>query len=79
MSTRGVPLIADVLKKLRKEKGWSQQKLTEKAGLSYAVVTKVEQGITTDPALSSLIKIADALGVTLDELAGRTPPKRSAK
>ncbi|HAW58346.1 MAG TPA: hypothetical protein DCX03_04935 [Bacteroidales bacterium] len=31
-------------KELRKKAGWSQQKLAEKAGLSYNVITKIEQG-----------------------------------
>jgi transcriptional regulator with XRE-family HTH domain len=59
------------LKALRKEKGWSQQKLAEKAGLSINAVTKIEQGLAESPTLKTLVKLADALGVSLDELAGR--------
>ena len=72
-------MLADNLKRLRKEKGWSQQKLAEKAGISYVVITKVEQGQTKDPTLSSLTKLADALGVSLDELAGRSSSRSSKK
>lgn len=59
------------LKALRKEKGWSQQKLAEKAGLSINAVTKIEQGLAESPTLKTLVKLVDALGVSLDELAGR--------
>lgn len=67
---------AQQLKYLRKEKGWSQQKLAQEAGLSLTGITKMEQGITTDPVISSLRKIADALGVSLDQVIGRIIPKR---
>lgn len=64
-------MLSKKLKDLRKEKGWSQQKLAEKAGLSFNAVTKIEQGLAKHPTLKTLIKIADAFGVSLDELAGR--------
>ena len=69
--------IADSLRRLRKAKGWTQQKLAERAGVSLIVVTKVEQGSTKDPAMSSLVKLADALVVGIDELIDRKPPKHS--
>lgn len=61
-------MISDKVKKIRKQKGWSQQKLAQEAGLSLAVITKMEQGITADPAISSVVKLANALHVSLDEL-----------
>jgi transcriptional regulator with XRE-family HTH domain len=76
MPSRKIPPLAENLRRLRKAKGWSQQKLAQEGGLSFTVVTKVEQGATTDPAISSLVKIAGALGVTLDELVGWNPSKK---
>ena len=64
-------MLSKKLKELRKEKGWSQQKLAEKAGLSFNAVTKIEQGLAKHPTLKTLVKIADAFNITLDELAGR--------
>ncbi len=64
------------LKDLRKKKNWSQQKLAEKAGLSYNAVTKIEQGAATHPTIQTIMKIADAFEVSIDELVGR---KKSAK
>lgn len=69
------PTLSESLKRWRKARGLTQQKLAEKAGVSLIVVTKVEQGFTKDPVMSSLVKLADVLGVTIDELIGRTPPK----
>jgi len=59
------------LKQLRKKSGWSQQKLAEKAGLSYNVITKIEQGAAKNPNIQTMIKLADAFQISLDELVGR--------
>jgi len=64
-------MIARKVKELRKKSGWSQQKLAEKAGVSYNTITKIEQGAATMPTIQTVIKIADAFGISLDELVGR--------
>ena len=64
-------MIAKRLKELRKKSGWSQQKLAEKASLSYNTITKIEQGAATKPTIQTMIKVADAFGISLDELVGR--------
>ena len=69
-------MLEKIVKKLRAKKGWSQQKLAEAASLSYATITKLEQGRAKEPAIHTLVKLADALDVTLDELVGRTPSRR---
>jgi len=59
------------IKQLRKRAGWSQQKLAEKAGLSYNVITKIEQGVAKNPNIKTMIKLAEAFQISLDELVGR--------
>jgi transcriptional regulator with XRE-family HTH domain len=59
------------LKELRKKAGWSQQKLAEKAGLSYNVITKIEQGSAKNPNIQTIVKLADAFKMTLDDLLDR--------
>lgn len=59
------------LKQLRKKVGWSQQKLAEQAGLSYNVITKIEQGAAKNPNIRTMIKLADAFKISLDEMVGR--------
>ena len=51
------------LKKLRKQKGWSQEKLAREAGISYQTLIKIEQGRIKNPKLETLIKLSKALGV----------------
>ncbi len=65
-------MVAKRLKKLRKERNWTQQKLAEKAGLSFNAITKIEQGAAKHPTLKTLLKLADAFGVSLDVLVGRS-------
>lgn len=59
------------LKELRKERNWTQQKLAEKANLSFNAITKIEQSASEHPTLKTLLKLADAFGIGLDELVGR--------
>jgi len=59
------------IKQLRKKIGWSQQKLAEKAGLSYTVKTKIEQGVAKRPSIQTMVKLADAFRISLDELVDR--------
>jgi transcriptional regulator with XRE-family HTH domain len=64
-------MLAKRVKEYRKQKRLTQQKLAEKTGLSFNTITKIEQGIGDSPTLKTLVKLADALGVSIDELVGR--------
>ncbi len=68
-------MFAERLKQLRKKSSWSQQKLAEKAGLSYNVITKIEQGAAKNPNIQTMIKLADAFEISLDVLVGRKSKK----
>jgi len=59
------------LKELRAKHNWTQQKLAEKANLSFNAITKIEQGAAKHPTLKTLLKLAEAFGIGLDELVGR--------
>lgn len=63
--------IREKLKALRKQRGMSQTELAYKAGVHVATIRRAEQGLAT-PRGNALIKIADALDVSIDELVGRS-------
>ena len=67
-----IPLPIDIkrykVKKFRNKKGWSQERLSREADISYQTLIKIEQNRVKNPKLQTLIKIANALDVTLDEL-----------
>jgi plasmid maintenance system antidote protein VapI len=64
-------MIANFLEALRRE-GWKQVEIAEHCGLSTAFINGMTKGQSC--SLETAIKIADAFGVTLDMLVGRTPP-----
>ena len=53
----------------RKEKGWSQAELANKAGISQVMVGKYERGDAI-PSFDVAKKIADAFEISLDTLSG---------
>lgn len=55
------------VKRLRKQKGYSQDKFAEIAELSQAYLSSVERGIA-NPRLDTLKKIASGLGLALPDL-----------
>jgi len=55
------------LRRLRQAKGWSQDRLAKEAGLTTVGYGSIERGETI-PRISTLAKIAAALGCRLDEL-----------
>jgi len=60
--------ILDNIKIIRNKKGWSQERLAREADVSYQTLIKIEQNRVKNPKLQTLVKIAKALNVTIDEL-----------
>lgn len=54
---------------LRHARRWSRERLAAEAGVSLATVWRVENGHY--PRVEHLIALADALGVSVDQLLGR--------
>jgi len=63
------------IKKLRKQRKLSQDKLARLADIPYNTLIKIESGRSSNPTFETLSKLADALKVSLDELAGRMARK----
>lgn len=55
----------------REQKHLTLAVLSKMTSLGTGRLSEIETGVTSDPRISTLIKIADALDVTLDELVGR--------
>jgi len=60
-----------------KKKGWTQEKLAQQAGISFHTLIKVERGYIKNPKLETLIKLSQALGVSIDKLVGPKNKKPS--
>ena len=55
-------LLGEAVRAKRKEAGFSQEKLAEKADLSTVFISRIERGIES-PSVDNLFKIAKALSV----------------
>ena len=60
--------IGENIKKYRNKLGISQEKKKKKADLAFHTIAKIEAGSTPNPTIETVKKIADALGVSLDDL-----------
>lgn len=57
------------LRKLREERGWTQEDLADKAGMHFTYIGQIERGLR-NPSLVNLERLSKALGIN----AGRLLP-----
>ena len=60
--------IQKTLRKLREEKGLSQEKLARLADVANNTIIKIEAGKNQNPTLDTLKKISKTLEVSVDDL-----------
>jgi transcriptional regulator with XRE-family HTH domain len=58
------------VKRLRRERGWTQAQLGRRARLSQAHVSEIESGVRANPTARVVQKLARAFGVPVGELLG---------
>jgi len=63
-----ITTVAKNIKKYRKQRGLSQNKLSRLADVSHATIIKIESGGIQSPTIDTVQKIAKALGVGLEDL-----------
>jgi DNA-binding XRE family transcriptional regulator len=56
------------LAKVRREKGFTQEALARKADISFHTLVKIESGGIKSPRIETVIKLAKALNVKIDDL-----------
>jgi transcriptional regulator with XRE-family HTH domain len=66
--SKGKSTIGNNIKKYRNKLGISQDVLSKKANLAFHTIAKIESGATPNPTIETVKKIADALGVLIDDL-----------
>jgi transcriptional regulator with XRE-family HTH domain len=73
-----VAAFAAALRRLREHKGWTPYRLAKESLTSQITIHRLETGERA-ATLPTLCRIADALGCSLDELAGRAAAEESGK
>ena len=63
--------LARAVREQRKAAGFTQAELAERAELAFETVSRVESG-REPPSLRTAVRLADALGLPLDVVVGRT-------
>lgn len=66
--------VGQLISKLRKEKGMTQQELADKLQITDKAVSKWERGLSC-PDISILPQVAEILGVNVDYLLSTSTPK----
>jgi transcriptional regulator with XRE-family HTH domain len=56
------------IKAWRAKKGMTQDELAKKADIPYPTLAKIESGAVQNPSIETVVKIAEGLSVTLDQL-----------
>lgn len=69
---------AEKLANLRAQKGLTQRQLGEMAGVAWSMISKYESG-QSKPRLKVLMRLGDALGVSVEELQGETSGRPSVE
>lgn len=73
---QGRQTVADRVRTLRDQRGWSLAQLAGRASIDPSTIWKIENGRTPNPGNLTLGKIASALGVSLQEITGERPMPR---
>jgi DNA-binding XRE family transcriptional regulator len=60
--------ISDNIKKYRKKKGLSQDKLAKLADVTHTTLVKLESGANDNPTIKILGRIAQALDTSIDDI-----------
>jgi len=63
--------IGDFLREARREAGLSTRDVERITGMSTAAISQIENGHRRDPGFSTVLTLARALGITMEDLALR--------
>ena len=66
--SRKLSTIGKNIRKCRKKRKLSQDKLSKLADVAYNTIVKIESGENTNPTIKTLTKIAKAVGVSIEDL-----------
>jgi len=56
------------IKQLRNKQGLTQDELARRSDLLYTTLTKIESNVITKPSIQTVAKIANGLGIKIDDL-----------
>src|SRR4051812_11648048 len=66
------PLFGKRLKEGRDDRQWSKSQLEDKSDIPAVMISQFETGVRKNPSAQTLMKLANALAISMDYLLGRT-------
>jgi len=63
--------IGSKIRKWRKKRDLTQDELSKKADIPYPTLVKIESDAVKNPSIETVVKIANGLGVGVDELLSK--------
>lgn len=60
-------MIWKVVQKQLDKKGWSVYRLSKESGVHDNTIRSIQDGTSTNPGIKTMIKIVNALNISLDE------------
>jgi transcriptional regulator with XRE-family HTH domain len=67
-TTQAMNLVGEAVRRLRDERGLTQQQLADRSGLGFQHISMLERGERPNPTLDTLTAIALGFGMSLPEL-----------
>lgn len=71
--------IGSKIKKIRLQKGLTQEQLSQISGISYTSLTKIETGVVKNPSFEFISKLSQALNVSMDQFTSKPISKNLLK
>jgi len=68
MSNKKLSTITKNIRRYRKEKNFSQDRLPKEAEVAYNTIVKIESGENSNPTVDTLERVAETLGVSIEKL-----------
>src|SRR5436305_12081681 len=63
--------IGELVRQLRDQRGWTQERLARQAGITITCLSNLERGATRDPNIETVVGLAAAFGLEPGELDPR--------
>ena len=61
--------LGELISVARECKGWTLRDLEKASGVSNPLISQIESGKVKNPGFSTVVRLVDALGITLDRAA----------
>lgn len=78
MPDNDLSVLGKRLRKVRKERGFTQERLSEASGVSVRHIAKIEKGVI-NPSYEILSALVTAMGVTFDAILSPTTEQEDAE